>query len=197
MSEPTKDLQPAIITIFGITGDLAKRYLLPSLYMLANNGLLPLNTKIVGVTRSRATVEEILNKIKISVESDGKTKCQESTMQWFKESLSIVSMDIIDNADYIKLKNKLDSIEDKTGICLLRVFYLAIPSAMFAPVVDKLGEQGLNKGCQHGTHESRLLIEKPFGYDLQSAKELIVRLQKSFTEEQIYRIDHYLAKCYN
>ena len=194
MSEPTKDLQPAIITIFGITGDLAKRYLLPSLYMLANNGLLPLNTKIVGVTRSGATVEEILNKIKVSVESDGKTKCQESTMQWFKESLSIVSMDIIDNADYIKLKDKLDSIEDKTGICLLRVFYLAIPSAMFAPVVDKLGEQGLNKGCQHGTHESRLLIEKPFGCDLQSAKELIVRLQKSFTEEQIYRIDHYLAK---
>ena len=194
MSEPTKDLQPAIITIFGITGDLAKRYLLPSLYMLANNGLLPLNTKIVGVTRSGATVEEILNKIKVSVESDGKTKCQESTMQWFKESLSIVSMDIIDNADYIKLKDKLDSIEDKTGICLLRVFYLAIPSAMFAPVVDKLGEQGLNKGCQHGIHESRLLIEKPFGYDLQSAKELIERLQKSFTEEQIYRIDHYLAK---
>ena len=194
MPKPSTDLQPAIITIFGITGDLAKRYLLPSLYRLADNGLLSPDCKIVGVTRSGVTVEEILTRIKKSVESDGSTKCQESTMQWFKESLSIISMDITNNAEYKILKNKLDALENKSGICLLRVFYLAIPSAMFAPVVDKLGEQGLNKGCQHGTHESRLLIEKPFGYDLQSAKELIVRLQKSFTEDQIYRIDHYLAK---
>lgn len=194
MSKPSKNLQPAIITIFGITGDLAKRYLLPSLYRLADNGLLSPNSKIVGVTRSGTTVEEILSRIKKSVESDGITKCQDSTMQWFKESLSIVSMDITNTLEYASLRDELDLIEDKTGACLLRIFYLAIPSAMFAPVVDKLGEQGLNKGCQHGSQESRLLIEKPFGYDLQSAKELILRLQKSFTEEQIYRIDHYLAK---
>lgn len=194
MSKPSTDLQPAIITIFGITGDLAKRYLLPSLYRLASDGLLSPNSKIVGITRSTVSVDEILDKIKKSVESDGHTKCKESTMQWFSESLSIISMDITDSQEYKKLKNELDLIEDKSRICLLRVFYLAIPSAMFAPVVDKLGENGLNKGCQHGTSESRLLIEKPFGYDLQSAKELIVRLQKSFTEDQIYRIDHYLAK---
>lgn len=194
MSEPTKDLQPAIITIFGITGDLAKRYLLPSLYKLANSGLLPINTKIVGATRSTVTTEEILARIKKSVESDNVTVCQENTMNWLRGALSIVSMDITNHNDYKILKNKLDSLEDQTGTCLLRIFYLAIPSAMFAPVVDQLGEQGLNKGCQHGTHESRLLIEKPFGYDLQSAKDLILRLQKAFTEDQIYRIDHYLAK---
>ena len=77
---------------------------------------------------------------------------------------------------------------------MTRLFYLSIPSSLFGFVVDRLGGNGLTEGCTHGSTFSRLMIEKPFGYDLASAEELIGKLSKSFTEEQIYRIDHYLAK---
>lgn len=193
MHKDTVALSPAILTIFGITGDLAKRKLLPSLYHLAHDGLLPASTKIVGVTRSGTTVDEIIATITDRVEVDGK-KCEPATLDWLKKALSVVTMDITEHAEYTRLKVELDRIEDSVGVCLTRLFYLAIPSTMFDVVVDRLGKQDLNKGCQHSKAYSRLLIEKPFGYDLQSAKELIERLQESFHEDQIYRIDHYLAK---
>lgn len=185
---------PAIITIFGITGDLAKRKLLPSLYHLAKDGLLPSSTKIVGVTRSGTTVDVILDTIQDSVESNTQVECKTETLEWLRSALSIVTMDVTNHAEYTRLKSELDTIEDTVGICLTRIFYLAIPSTMFSIVVERLGKQDLNSGCQHGEAESRLLIEKPFGYDLISAEELIANLQASFDEEQIYRIDHYLAK---
>lgn len=186
-------LTPAIITIFGITGDLANRKLLPSLYHLAHDGLLPPSTKIVGVTRSGTTPVNVLKSIRDRVEVDGK-KCEPKTMQWLEDALTIVTMDITEHNEYSRLKKELDIIEVTVGMCLTRLFYLAIPSTIFDIVVERLGKQDLNKGCQHGKAESRLLIEKPFGYDLASAEELIVRLQESFHEDQIYRIDHYLAK---
>lgn len=187
-------LNPAIITIFGITGDLAKRKLLPALYHLAHDGLLSPSTKIVGVNRRGVAVDDIMTVIQDSVEKDTDLVCEPKTLQWLKQAISVVKMDIAVHEEYVHLKSELDAIEDEVGLCLTRVFYLAIPSTLFAQVADRLGKQDLNKGCQHGDADSRLLIEKPFGYDLTSAKELINKLQGAFTEEQIYRIDHYLAK---
>lgn len=194
MNSQSLALTPAIITIFGITGDLAKRKLLPALYHLAHDGLLPPSTKIVGVTRSGTTVQTILDTIKDSVESSAQVECSPETLDWLQSAISVITMDVTDHAEYSRLKSELDEIEDAVGVCLTRIFYLAIPSTMFDVVVDRLGKQDLNTGCQHGEADSRLLIEKPFGYDLASAEELIERLQTSFNEEQIYRIDHYLAK---
>lgn len=194
MKKNTLSLQPAIITIFGITGDLARRKLLPSLYHLAHDGLLAAEVKIVGVTRRGTTVDDVIASIVKSVENESGETCDIKTIQWLRASISIVTMDITDENDYNHLKFELDAIETKIGLCLTRVFYLAIPSTMFEPVVDRLGKTGLNTGCEHRTADSRLLIEKPFGYDMASAKDLIARLQESFSEDQIYRIDHYLAK---
>jgi len=187
-------LKPAIITVFGVTGDLAKRKLLPALYHLAHDGLLPPTTKIVGVNRRGISVDDIITMIQDSVEKDRKLVCEPETLKWLKQAISVVKMDITVHEEYVRLKSKLDAIEDEVGLCLTRIFYLAIPSTLFAQVAERLGKQDLNKGCQHGDADSRLLIEKPFGYDQASAKELINQLQEAFTEKQIYRIDHYLAK---
>jgi glucose-6-phosphate 1-dehydrogenase len=103
-------------------------------------------------------------------------------------------MDITKPGEYTMLKTELDKIEDTLGLCLNRLFYLAIPSQVFSPIVRALGKGHLNDGCQHSRAESRLLIEKPFGYDLVSARELIQEIGAVFSEKQVYRIDHYLAK---
>lgn len=189
----TLSLDPAIITIFGVTGDLAKRKLLPALYDLAQSNVLPEETKIVGLSRKDTTTADIIKTIQQSIEAKGQMADQE-VLKSLQESMSIVHMNIDNPDEYIKLKSHLDKIEDRVGVCLARMFYMAIPSELFEIVVWNLGACGLNNGCQHENGDSRLLIEKPFGSDIESAKKLIATLKKSFTEEQTYRIDHYLAK---
>lgn len=188
-----RDLPPAILTIFGITGDLAKRKLMPALYFLANDNLLPPSFKIIGVTRRGTTRAAVIDNITAAVKLEGEVP-NPTTIKRLEQAISIVKMDITDPAEYTRLKAGLDHIEDELGVCLNRLFYLAIPSQMFMPVVRELGTSQLNSGCQHGTSESRLMVEKPFGYDLASAQELIEVMSSSFKEEQVYRIDHYLAK---
>lgn len=186
-------LEPAILTIFGITGDLAHRKLLPSLYYLAKNEMLPKSLRIIGITRTGTTIDKVMSSIREAVEAQGDS-CDEEVLSWLESTISIVKMDITDSAEYIRLKKVHEKLEDEAGVCLNRLFYLAIPSQTFAPVVRELGQSGLNSGCQHGNTQSRLLVEKPFGFDLISAKELIADTSASFNEDQIYRIDHYLAK---
>jgi glucose-6-phosphate 1-dehydrogenase len=193
MSKNKLDLDPAILTIFGITGDLARRYLLPAIYQLAHNDLLPTTFKIVGVTRQALTTADIIQSFQKSLETAG-IHYVPATLAKLEANLVVVSMDITDNEEYVRLKKELDTIEDSVGQCLHRLFYLSIPSTVYGPVVKRLGQHDLNQGCQHGSTDSRLLIEKPFGYDLNSAEELIKTLASSFSENQIYRIDHYLAK---
>jgi glucose-6-phosphate 1-dehydrogenase len=187
------NLDAAILTIFGITGDLAQRKLLPALYYLQKDQLLPEHFMIVGVTRRGTTVDEVIQKIKTTVESNG-GQCEPTVLQQLSKLISIVTMDITNGVDYVRLKTVLDAHETKAGVCLNRLFYLAIPSQVFTPVVRLIGEARLHTGCQHNVAESRVLIEKPFGFDTTSAHELIEVLSHDFTEDQIYRIDHYLAK---
>jgi len=96
--------------------------------------------------------------------------------------------------DYDNLKQSLDTIESSHGVCMNRLYYLSIPPAVYSTAVHNLGKHDLNGSCKHGNATTRLLVEKPFGYDLETAKELIASTEKYFKEEQIFRIDHYLAK---
>jgi glucose-6-phosphate 1-dehydrogenase len=182
-------LPPGALVIFGITGDLAQRKLLPALYHLAAYNMLPDTFRIVGVTRRNVSVESILNKLATFVPD-----ANPQTVDWLARRLHIFQMDLLNTSDYKKLRAHLDSLETEVGVCMQRLFYLAIPAQTYAPVIEQLGLGGLNKTCPHNTGESRLLIEKPFGYDLTSAKELIAQLTDVFAEEQTYRIDHYVAK---
>lgn len=187
-----KKLDAATLVIFGITGDLAKRKLLPSLYYLAKQKLLPDQLKVLGVSRSGTTVEAVIETIRQSVAKKNES-IDEVALTRLQESIEIVNMDLLDTNAYVSLSGRLDAIEDEVGMCMSRLYYLAIPSQVFSPVIDQLGKGGLNHACKHG-QLSRLLIEKPFGYDTASAEELIEQLHTYFKEEQIYRIDHYLAK---
>jgi len=193
MTKTNLELPPAILTIFGITGDLSKRKLLPSLYYLTDDNMLPPSFRIVGITRRGTTPDEVIETVREAMHERGKT-CNEATLEKLKAAIVIVKMDITDLAEYVRLKTQLDKIEDELGVCLSRLFYLAMPAQVFMPAVQLLSKSSLNTGCQHGSTESRLLIEKPLGYDLNSATELITTIAASFKDKQLYLIDHYLAK---
>lgn len=189
----TPDSKPSIIVIFGITGDLAQRKLLPALYHLFKDDLLDPRTVILGITRREVSVEELLANVELCVNEIDKI-CDPVALRKVQAALRMHQMSQTDPAEYRELLELLNDVEDEKGVCMNRLYYLAIPPQMFGPIVRNLGEQGLNKSCQHGTADSRLLVEKPFGYDLRSARELIAETAEWFNESQLFRIDHYLAK---
>ncbi len=189
----TTSLAPAALVIFGITGDLAHRKLLPALYHLAEDDLLPEGFEIIGVTRSGTTVEALLDDIRQCI-NDSHEECDDAVLERFGKSMRILTMDLSKKDEYAKLKTVLDEHEARVGACTNRLFYLAVPSQTFGSISKLLGEAELTSGCDHKVGESRLLIEKPFGYDLASAHELIDQLGREFSEQQVYRVDHYLAK---
>jgi glucose-6-phosphate 1-dehydrogenase len=189
----TPVLAPAIIVIFGITGDLAQKKLLPTLYHLAKANLLDEHTEIVGITRRSVTAKELLDNVELCVnEIDG--LCDPAAMKRMHELVSMQQVDLTSGDDYTKLKEHLDALEEQHGVCMNRLYYLSIPPQVFSPIVRLLGTHGMNSSCQHGTAATRLLIEKPFGYDVVSSRELIGETAQYFGEEQIFRIDHYVAK---
>lgn len=187
------NLSPSIIIIFGITGDLAKKKLLPALYHLLKDELLHPDTVIIGVSRRQVTENELLSGVELCI-NEVDNICDPAGIAKLHHSLRMHTMDLDKSADYSDLLGILQDIEDTQGSCMNRLYYLSIPPQTFETVVSGLGANGHNKSCDHGTAASRLLIEKPFGYDLESAKSLIELLNNSFADDQIYRIDHYVAK---
>ncbi len=186
-------LEPVIIVIFGITGDLAQRKLLPALYHLLKDGLLHEDTVILGITRRSVTAEELLEQVELCVNEVDKV-CDPAGIHKVQKALRMHQMSLIDGAEYDELLTMLNAIESAQGICMNRLYYLSIPPQMFEPIVKNLGQHGLSKSCQHGNAATRLLVEKPFGYDLASAQTLIDETGEWFREDQLFRIDHYVAK---
>jgi len=190
-SAPTQ-LEPTIIVIFGVTGDLSRRYLLPSLHFLMREGLLHEKTEIIGITRGSTTADELFQKVRFHAE--GEEEPEPAALETIRNHTTMIQMDLDDQSAYADLLQRLNDIEDATGLCMNRLYYLSIPPKAYLPVVDLLGKAGLNTSCQHGKAATRLLVEKPFGFDLESAQALIKEVSQMFTEEQTFRIDHYMAK---
>lgn len=165
-------LPPTILVIFGISGDLAKRYLLPALATINKNDQLPRNFRLIGISRKNIGLEEVLGQ-------------QGQSLNKFS---TIHQMDLSAQTDYQELKTKLSAQKEELGQETKVIFYFAVPPAAVLPIIRHLGNAGLNH------KNTKLLLEKPFGVDLESAKELIQETNKHFKEEQVYRIDHYLAK---
>jgi glucose-6-phosphate 1-dehydrogenase len=187
------ELKPTILVIFGITGDLSQRYLLPALYHLELYNMLPKDFLILGVSRKRLSKKEQTKLLKGSIAK----KVDQIDKVAFKKIYSrfnMLSFDPAQDADYKHLREYIDETEDKYKVCFNRLFYLAVPPSIFSKVIKRLGSGNLNTSCQHKVAAARILVEKPFGFDLSTAHELINQAQEYFTEEQIYRIDHYLAK---
>lgn len=191
VSAPT--LEPSILVIFGVTGDLAQRKVLPAVYHLFAHDLLNEYTCVVGTSRSPIKVRDIIDRIRQAITGRGGTP-DEMVLRRLEQRISAVQVDPVNGADYERLDKHLQSIEDSVGSCMHRLFYLSIPPQVYGGIVQRLGESGLNSGCPHTKGTSRLLVEKPFGYDATSAEELIADTGRYFSEEQVFRIDHYLAQ---
>ena len=181
------------MVIFGVTGDLSKRYLLPALYHLMKDGLLPKPFRIIGTSRQPLELDDFLGHVELCVlEKDN--VCDPAVLASLREAMELFRLDPVDDKDYERLNERLDTLENEQGVCLNRLFYLSIPPQLYSGVVSRLGAAGLNGSCRHGNAATRLLVEKPFGFDLASAEDLITETAGVFSEVQTYRIDHYLAK---
>jgi glucose-6-phosphate 1-dehydrogenase len=184
---------PVTLVIFGGAGDLAHRKLLPALYNLHVDGLLPPRVAAVGVGRGAMTDEEYRAFAKDGVTKFSRRPVDEAVWPLFAESLFFVTGSIDDAAAYASLGSRLDIIEHDRGLPGNRIYYLAVPPTMFVPTVKQLAQaRFVAKG--RTTPFARLIIEKPIGRDLRSACAINDALAEVFDESQIFRIDHYLGK---
>jgi glucose-6-phosphate 1-dehydrogenase len=181
---------PGVVVIFGASGDLTKRKLLPALFHLEQQGLLPAEFAIVGVAR-RDLKSTFAADMKDGILKFGGVKQDDSRIDDFIEKVDYHEMNFDDDAGYANLKAMLEKIDKERGTEGNRLFYLAVAPEYFSDIINRLGEHGMAHP-QKG--RARVIIEKPFGHDLESARELNDEVNKVFDEEQIFRIDHYLGK---
>lgn len=190
---------PCILVIFGGSGDLTKRLIVPSLYNLTVGGLIPERFAVIGVGRAALTTgtwrQELEGMAKQFVRTGGCALGEEfdaAAWGWLAERLIYFQADLADPAGYQRLDRLIAERAEADGIGRNVIFYLAIGDRLFGPVVDALGRAGLLR--QSAGAWRRVVIEKPFGHDLASARALDRQILSVLEEDQIYRIDHYLGK---
>ncbi len=185
--------EPCAIVVFGATGDLTARKLMPALYNLARERMLPTGFSVVGLARRGMTDDAFRASMKEAVAKFSREPLQEEIWDSFARGLHYVGGDFADPAAYGKLGERLAKQDAAHGAGGNRLFYLATPPTAYAEIALRLGEAGLVRAADDGRW-TRLVVEKPFGRDLDSARELNRCLGTVFREESIYRIDHYLGK---
>jgi len=185
---------PSAAVIFGASGDLAKRKLLPAFYNLAKNRMLPDQFCIVGLARTYLTQEQFQEVVRESVcnKHGSDSDFDSAVCDWIVERTRYVVSDYQDRNACGQLKQTLDEVDEKWNTQGNHLYYLATPPELFLPIVKQLDSCGLAKENEKSWR--RFVIEKPFGHDLQSAKELNRELLTVLKESQVYRIDHYLGK---
>ena len=183
---------PCIVVIFGASGDLTKRKLLPALYHLEQSGLLPEEIAVVGVAR-RPLEQSFAPDMKDGILAGGGVDASDPALEPFIAKICYHAMNFDDDAGYVGLKDLLAAIDAKAGTRGNRLFYLATAPEYFADIINSLGKHEMNKPAHDGCWV-RTIIEKPFGHDLASARALNDDVNKVFDEDQIFRIDHYLGK---
>jgi len=183
---------PCIMVIFGASGDLTKRKLLPALLNLAEEGLLPKDFAIVGFSFDQMTTEALREKLGKEVREYALRPVDDILWQWLVERIYYVQGDFGDPAAYQRLKDQILAAEKTHNTLGNRFHYLAVAPKFFSPIVKQLGQAGLTQEANgRWTH---VIVEKPFGHDLDSAIQLNKELKETLSEKQIYRIDHYLGK---
>jgi len=183
---------PCTIVIFGAAGDLTKRKLLPALYNLKASGLLPRQLAIVGVTRKEKSHEQFREEQSKDIREFATRAVEETLWEELRSALYYQAGEFTDPETYTKLKALLEEVEKAHGTEGNVLFYLATPPNFFGEIVKRLGEAGLAR--PEGGGWRRVVVEKPFGRDLDSARALNAELARVLDESQIYRIDHYLGK---
>ena len=194
MAEPkntARRADPCSLVIFGASGDLTRRLLMPTLYHLAANGMLNDGLSVIGVARSDLGDEGFRRRAQEGIDAFAGVEPKAETSAWLRERLHYLAGDFDDPEIYRQLAAKIAERGATLGGSGNALFYLATPPAAFAPIIRHLGEAALAK---EESGWRRLIVEKPFGVDLASAKALNAAILAVFAEPQIYRIDHYLGK---
>ena len=184
--------QPCAIVIFGATGDLTHRKLIPALYNLAADGELPVGAAIVGFARRNKSDDEFRRDLEEATRKFSRQPVRDEIWKMFAQSIVYHQSEFDDEPGYKSLAKRLDEIDKNYGTRGNRLFYFAAAPDQFESILKHLKAAGLNETCEGSW--ARIIVEKPFGTDLGSARELNRIIRNSFTEEQTYRIDHFLGK---
>jgi glucose-6-phosphate 1-dehydrogenase len=183
---------PCGLVIFGVTGDLSRKKLMPAIYDLANRGLLPPGFALVGFARRDWADEDFMKVVHDSVREHARTPFRESVWEQLAEGIRFIQGTFDDDNAFDQLAQTLAELDETRGTGGNHAFYLSIPPGAFPVVLKQLARAGLAEPEQHQWR--RVVIEKPFGHDLKSARELNEIVNDVFPEESVFRIDHYLGK---
>ncbi len=183
---------PCGLVLFGVTGDLARKKVMPAIYDLANRGLLPPGFSLVGYARREWADQDFAQVVRDAVREHARTPFRDEVWAALSEGFRFVQGDFGDDAAFGTLCETLAELDKNRGTGGNHAFYLSIPPKFFAEVVGQLKEHGLTE--QRDGSWRRVVIEKPFGHDLASARELNAIVEAVFPPESVFRIDHYLGK---
>nr|WP_243757814.1 glucose-6-phosphate dehydrogenase [Allobranchiibius sp. GilTou38] len=183
---------PCSMVMFGITGDLAQKKLLPAIYDLTNRGLLPPNFTLIGFARRDWSLAEFTDVVRRAVQAGARTPFREESWRALADGLRFVSGSFDDEAGFDRLADEVARADVERGTDGNHAFYLSIPPAAFGDVCKQLERSGLTR--QDPSSWRRVIIEKPFGHDLASARALNEIVESVFPPESVFRIDHYLGK---
>lgn len=184
---------PCIMVIFGASGDLTKRKLIPALYNLKHSNSLSDNFAVVGVARVEMSDDEFRRRLREDMNQFATDEIDDEEWQWLAQRLFYMSGDFDDDQTYARIKTRVEELDQQHQTAGNCVFYLATAPQYFAPIVKQLGRVELTNEVDDGPWR-RVVIEKPFGRDLESARQLNQEIKQVLDEDQIYRIDHYLGK---
>ncbi|MBO0855240.1 MAG: glucose-6-phosphate dehydrogenase, partial [Nocardia sp.] len=189
---------PCSMVIFGVTGDLSRKKLMPAIYDLANRGLLPPGFALVGFARRDYADEDFAQVVLDSVKEHARTPFRQEVWDQLSEGIRFVQGTFEDDEAFTALAQTLHKLDTERGTGGNHAFYLSIPPNAFPLVLEQLSRTGLAKPAEPGETEPRpwrrVVIEKPFGHDLRSGQELNALVNRVFPEETVFRIDHYLGK---
>ena len=180
--------EPCVLTIFGASGDLTRRKIFPALYSLAIRDLLPEQFAVLGVARTEQLTEDFVQAMEASVREFGRDDFRQEAWDELARRTRYIPTDFADEEGQNRVAGCLTELDEQQGTRGNRVYYLAVPPGAMPKLVQELGERRATTGW------TRLIIEKPFGHDSASARELNELLSRSFTEDEVFRIDHYLGK---
>ncbi|MEO7413727.1 MAG: glucose-6-phosphate dehydrogenase [Opitutaceae bacterium] len=185
---------PTIVVIFGASGDLTARKLIPAVYNLSFDNLLPADFFLVGYGRKAIPDEEFRTLAGGAIKEFSRRELNDEVWSRVAAHTSYVAGGYDDKSAFDRLAQHIDAIEKKLGRDVQRMFYISTPPSVFAPILLNLGASGLAGKHLGQPHHSKVIIEKPFGKDLESARALNETIRSVFEEHQVYRIDHYLGK---
>ena len=183
---------PGVLVIFGASGDLTRRKLVPAVWQLHQQGRLPAQFALVGVARSELSTDEFRASMGEALHEFAGALGEQ--VDQFLARVDYISGDPNDAGFYSRLGTRLQQLDEQFGTCGNRCFYCSVPPQLYLAIIEQLGAAGLDREGQGNPGWVRIIVEKPFGHDLDSARALNQSIHAVFDEHQIFRIDHYLGK---